>query len=44
MVSRLDTEWYASEDAGPQKEWIVRFHINWRREWNIAYKGVETVL
>ena len=22
----------ASEDAGPQKGWIVRFHVGWRGE------------
>ena len=42
MVSEPDTGWYASEDAGPPKEWIVRSHIGWRRERNIPCKGVET--
>ena len=22
--------------------WIVRSHIDWRAEWNISYKSVET--
>ena len=44
MVSKLDTRWCASEDAGPQKEWIVRSHIGFRGERNILCKCVETSL
>ena len=32
----------ASEDSGPQGGWIVRFHIGWRGERSILYKGVDT--
>ena len=28
----------------PQGGWIVRFHIGWREERSILYKGVETFL
>ena len=30
-----------NEDAGPEGEWTVRFHIGWREERSIPYKGVE---
>ena len=42
MVSEPDIERCASEDVGPQEGWIVRFHIGWRVERSISYKGVET--
>ena len=42
MVSELVTGQCASEDAGPQGGWIVRFHVAWRGERSIPYKGVET--
>ena len=42
MVSELDTGWYASEDVGPLRRWIVRSHICWKGEQNISNKGVET--
>ena len=32
----------ANEDAGPQRGWIVRSHIDRRGERNILYKGVKT--
>ena len=38
IVSELDIEWYASEDAQPKKGWIVRSHVDWRGELNILYK------
>ena len=44
MVSKPDTEWCASEGAGPQGEWIVRSHISWREERNTRYNYVETFL
>ena len=31
MILESDTELYASEDVGPLKEWIMRFHIGWSR-------------
>ena len=36
MVSELDI------GRGPPRGWIVKFHIGWRGERNIVYKGVET--
>ena len=42
MASKPDTEWYASEDAGPPRGINMISHINWRGERNIPYKGVET--
>ena len=30
-----------SEDAGPQREWIVMSHIGWGGEQTTIYKGVE---
>ena len=47
MVSEADSGWCASEDAGPQRGWIVRSHIvrshiDWRGKRNIPCKGVET--
>ena len=41
MVSKLDTEQCASEDAAPPRGWIVRSHLGWREKQNIRYKGVE---
>ena len=38
MVWKLGIERCASEDAG-QGGWIVRSHIGWREERNIAYKS-----
>ena len=32
MVSEPNTRRHASEDAGPQRRWIVRSHIGWRGE------------
>ena len=42
MVLELDTTQCVSEDADPQRGWIVRSHISWRGERNFPYKGVET--
>ena len=42
MVSELDTEQCASEDAVSPGEWIVRSHIGWRGKRNIPYKSVKT--
>ena len=39
MISESDT---GRRTLGPQGGWIVRSHISWRGERNIAYKGVET--
>ena len=41
MVLELDTGRCASEDAGPQRKWILGSHFGWRGERNISYKGVE---
>ena len=35
---RLERETSASEDAGPLRGWIVRFHLGWRGEQNTLYK------
>ena len=32
MVSKLGTERCANEDIKPRMRWIVKSHINWRRE------------
>ena len=37
MISKLNTGACVSEEAGPQGEWIVRSHIDWRGERNIPY-------
>ena len=42
IVPELDIERCASEDARPPRRWIVRYHIGWRGERNILYKGVKT--
>ena len=41
MISEIDVEWCASEDAGSRRR--VDYEIlHWlEREWNIPYKGVE---
>ena len=44
MVLKSDTERCASEDAGPQGEWIVRSHIACRGERSTPYKDVEICL
>ena len=31
-----------AKTLGPQKGWIVKSYIGWRREWSISYEGVET--
>ena len=43
-------KWYRSQTLdgvpartlGLQERWIVRSHIGWKEEQNIAYKGVKT--
>ena len=42
MALELGFERCASEDIGPQREWIVRSHIGWRGEQNIPYKSTNT--
>ena len=42
-VSESDIERCANEDVGSQVGWIVKSHIGWRWERNIAYKSVETL-
>ena len=42
MVLEPDTGRCVNEDSGAQQGWIVRFHIGWRGELNIPYKGMET--
>ena len=32
VPNEVDTRWCASEDARSRKGWIVRSHIDWRRE------------
>ena len=36
---RLEEGKSAREDARPQGEWIVMFHIGWRGEQNTIYTG-----
>ena len=41
IPNRLERGTSASEDAGPEWEWIVRSHIGWREELSILHKGVK---
>ena len=42
VPQRLDNGTSASENTGPRRGWIVRFHIGWGGERNILYMSVET--
>ena len=44
MVLELDIGRCGSEDARLPRGWIVRSHIDWKRERSIPYKGVKTSL